>query len=124
MAGLFLVILYVVSDFGAVSLLRFQTFTYAIYQQMTGRYDYGAASILSLLLVLFAFIFLIAERWFRQQSRFYQTGGHIRTAHPATPQTLRSGSNASDHCIYFHGLWSCLWPSRLVAHEMVMDGLG
>ncbi len=78
-AGLFLVTLYVVSDFGAVSLLRFQTFTYAIYQQMTGRYDYGAASILSLLLVLFAFIFLIAERWFRQQSRFFQTGGHIRT---------------------------------------------
>ncbi len=83
-AGLFLVTLYVVSDFGAVSLLRFQTFTYAIYQQMTGRYDYGAASILSLLLVVFAFIFLIAERWYRQQSRFYQTGGHIRTR-TATP---------------------------------------
>ncbi|WP_447970628.1 ABC transporter permease [Nitrospira sp. M1] len=83
-AGLFLVTLYVVSDFGAVSLLRFQTFTYAIYQQMTGRYDYGAASILSLLLVLFAFMFLIAERWFRQQSRFFQTGGHIRTR-TATP---------------------------------------
>ncbi len=77
-AGLFLVTLYVVSDFGAVSLLRFQTFTYAIYQQMTGRYDYAAASILSLLLVLFAFMFLLAERWFRQQSRFFQTGGHIR----------------------------------------------
>lgn len=100
-AGLFLVTLYVVSDFGAVSLLRFQTFTYSIYQQMTGRYDYGAASILSLLLVLFAFIFLIAERWFRQQSRFFQTGGHIRTR-PATPcgplQTL--GITAFIFCIF------------------------
>ena len=40
-AGLFLAILYVASDFGAVSLLRYQTFTYAVYQklpgQMTGR---------------------------------------------------------------------------------------
>ncbi|MCA9472546.1 MAG: iron ABC transporter permease [Nitrospirales bacterium] len=81
-AGLFLVTLYVVSDFGAVSLLRFQTFTYAIYQQMTSRYDYAAASILSLLLVVFAFLFLIAERWFRQRSRFFQTGGHIRMKSP------------------------------------------
>lgn len=78
-AGLSLVILYVVSDFGAVSLLRYQTFTYAVYQQMTGRYDYTAAGVLSLLLVLFALIFLVAERWFRQRSRFYQTTGRYRT---------------------------------------------
>ncbi|HEX5645734.1 MAG TPA: ABC transporter permease subunit, partial [Nitrospira sp.] len=38
-AGTALVILYVVSDFGAVSLLRYQTLTYAVYQQMTGRSD-------------------------------------------------------------------------------------
>jgi iron(III) transport system permease protein len=77
-AGLSLVILYVVSDFGAVSLLRYQTFTYAVYQQMTGRYDHAAASVLSLLLVLLALIFLVAERWFRQKSRFYQTTGRYR----------------------------------------------
>ena len=77
-AGLSLVILYVVSDFGAVSLLRYQTFTYAVYQQLTGRYDHAAAAILSLLLVAFALIFLLAERWFRQRSRFYQTAGRYR----------------------------------------------
>ncbi len=77
-AGLALVILYVVSDFGAVSLLRYQTLTYAVYQQMTGRYDYTAASILSLLLVVFALVFLVAERWFRRKSRFYQTTGRYR----------------------------------------------
>jgi iron(III) transport system permease protein len=77
-AGLSLVILYVVSDFGAVSLLRYQTFTYAVYQQITGRYDRAAAAILSLILVLFALIFLVGERWFRQRSRFYQTTGRYR----------------------------------------------
>ncbi len=81
-ASMFLVVLYVVSDFGAVSLLRFQTFTYAIYQQITGRFDYQSASLLSLLLVAFALIFLFAERWFRKQSRFYQTSGRVRTATP------------------------------------------
>ena len=77
-AGLALVILYVISDFGAVSLLRYQTLTYAVYQQMTSRYDHTAASILSLLLVVMAIIFLVTERWFRQRSRFYQTSGRYR----------------------------------------------
>ncbi|MEX5213059.1 MAG: iron ABC transporter permease [Nitrospiraceae bacterium] len=79
-AGLSLVVLYVVSDFGAVSMLRYQTLTYAVYQQMTGRYDYAAASVLSLLLVLFALVFLLTERWFRRRSRFYQTAGRFRQA--------------------------------------------
>ncbi|MGQ0811163.1 MAG: ABC transporter permease [Nitrospiraceae bacterium] len=77
-AGVALVILYVVSDFGAVSLLRYQTLTYAVYQQMTGRYDQTAASILSLLLVMMALAFLVTERWFRRRSRFYQTTGRFR----------------------------------------------
>ncbi|HSE60062.1 MAG TPA: ABC transporter permease subunit, partial [Nitrospiraceae bacterium] len=79
-AGLSLVVLYAVSDFGAVSLLRYQTLTYAVYQQMTGRYNYAAASVLSLLLVLFALVFLLTERWFRRRSRFYQTTGRFRQA--------------------------------------------
>lgn len=78
-AGVALVILYVISDFGAVSLLRYQTLTYAVFQQMTGRSDNTAASILSVLLVALALIFLLTERWFRHRSRFYQTAGRYRT---------------------------------------------
>jgi iron(III) transport system permease protein len=79
-AGLALVILYVVSDFGAVSLLRYQTLTYAVFQQMTGRSDNTAASILGLLLVGLALLLLVTERWFRHRSRFYQTTGRYRSA--------------------------------------------
>lgn len=89
-ASMFLVVLYVVSDFGAVSLLRFQTFTYAIYQQITGRFDYQSAALLSLLLVSFALVFVFAERWFRKQSRFYQTSGRVRTATPKTCSLTQS----------------------------------
>jgi iron(III) transport system permease protein len=85
-AGVALVILYVVSDFGAVSLLRYQTLTYAVFQQMTGRSDNAAASILSILLVILALIFLLAERWFRHKSRFYQTSGRYRA-----PQRVQCG---------------------------------
>lgn len=85
-AGVALVVLYVVSDFGAVSLLRFQTLTYAVFQQMTGRSDNQAASILSLLLVVLALLFFVTERWFRRKSRFYQTTGRYRA-----PQRVRCG---------------------------------
>ncbi len=85
-AGLALVILYVVSDFGAVSLLRYQTLTYAVFQQMTGRSDNTAASVLSILLVVLALVFLLAERWFRHKSRFYQTSGRYRA-----PQRVQCG---------------------------------
>ncbi len=85
-AGVALVVLYVVSDFGAVSLLRYQTLTYAVFQQMTGRSDNQAASILSMLLVMLALLFLLMERWFRRQSRFYQTTGRFRA-----PQRIRCG---------------------------------
>ncbi|MGD9729192.1 MAG: ABC transporter permease, partial [Nitrospiraceae bacterium] len=78
-AGLALVVLYDISDFGAISLLRYQTLTYAVYQQMTGRYDQTAAGILSVLLVVMALLFLVMERWFRRRSRFYQTSGRYKT---------------------------------------------
>lgn len=85
-AGVALVVLYVVSDFGAVSLLRYQTLTYAVFQQMTGRSDNQAASILSILLVVLALLFLLTERWFRRKSRFYQTTGRYRA-----PQRIQCG---------------------------------
>ncbi len=89
-AGLALVVLYVISDFGAISLLRYQTLTYAVYQQMTGRYDQSAASILSVLLVVMALVFLVAERWFRQRSRFYQTSGRYKTTERRRCGSLRT----------------------------------
>ena len=124
-AGLFLVVLYVVSDFGAVSLLRFQTFTYAVYQQMTGRYDYGAASILSLLLVSFALIFLLGERWFRRQSRFYQMTGKVR---PLTPIPCKFSKTViiSAYCLMVFGLafalpayWLVRWTTLAWAENEI-----
>ncbi|MGQ4810113.1 hypothetical protein NKDENANG_03559 [Candidatus Entotheonellaceae bacterium PAL068K] len=81
-AGLFLVCLYVMADFGAVSILRYSTFTRAIYVQMTGRYDRAGAAALSILLVILSLLFFLAERHFRRRSRFFQTTGSYRPASP------------------------------------------
>ena len=77
-AGLFLVCLYVMADFGAVSILRYSTFTRAVYVQMTGRYDLMGAAALSLILVVLSLAFFAAERHFRRRSRFFQTTAGYR----------------------------------------------
>lgn len=73
-AGLAVVVLHVLSDFGAVSMLRYQTFTLSIYTQMNGRFDYQAAAALSLVLVSLSVTFLVVERFFRSRQRYYLSG--------------------------------------------------
>ncbi len=53
-----LVALYVLSDFGAVSLLRFETFTRAIYTAYRAGFDRSTAAALALLLVLATLVLL------------------------------------------------------------------
>ncbi len=61
-AGGLLVGLYALADFGVVSLLRVETFTAAIYTQLTTRYDRSGAAVLSAVLILIAFMVLWAEQ--------------------------------------------------------------
>lgn len=60
-AGSLLVALYVLSDFGAVSLLRTSTFTRAIYLQYQAAFDRTPAAVLGLQLVLFTIAVLVVE---------------------------------------------------------------
>ncbi len=72
-AALAVVVLHVLSDFGAVSMLQYQTFTLSIYLQMSGRFDYQGAAGLSLVLVFLALTFLSLERFFRSRQRYYSS---------------------------------------------------
>ncbi len=62
-----LVALYVTSDFGAVSLLRYQTFTWTIYTQLSGRLTYTPALFLSGILVMLAMVLVVAEQYSRRR---------------------------------------------------------
>lgn len=66
-----LVGLYVLSDFGAVSLLRYETFTRAIYTQFRGRLDPSPALFLSGILVLIALVLVVAEQRSRGRAALY-----------------------------------------------------
>lgn len=58
-SGGLLVAFYVLSDFGAVSLLQYDTFSRAIYMQLEGSFDRSLAALWSLVLVALALLALI-----------------------------------------------------------------
>ncbi len=73
-AGSLLVALYTLTDFGAVSLLRYETFTWAIFVQFESAFNRGLAAALSLVLVGFAAVILAAEAMARGRARFHGVG--------------------------------------------------
>ena len=75
-AGSLLVALYTLSDFGAVSLLQYETFTWAIYIQYQSALDRAVASGLSLALVVLALGILLLEAGAR--GRTYQYRSTVR----------------------------------------------
>ncbi|MBI4219138.1 MAG: iron ABC transporter permease [Chloroflexi bacterium] len=72
-AGAILVALYTLSDFGAVSLLGYETFTWAIYLQYETTFDRTIASALSMVLVVFAVGLLILDSQTQAKGRFHRT---------------------------------------------------
>lgn len=79
-AGALLVSLDILAEYGTVALLRYETFSSAIYVQLAGRYDRSAASVLSGVLVSLAIIFLWAELRLQGQARFTQMESNWRPA--------------------------------------------
>ena len=104
-AGGLLVALYTLADFGAVSLLRFETFTWAIFLQYESALDRGLAAALSLVLIAIALALVGGEAFTRGRWRYYRSGsGAIR---PLSPVRL--------------GRWR--WPALGLCAAVVMASL-
>jgi iron(III) transport system permease protein len=83
-ASSLLVALYTISDFGAVSLLRYETFTRAIYAQFRGRIDITPALFLSGVLMIVALGVVLVERRVRGRLSYHAE----RPPRPARVVTL------------------------------------
>lgn len=80
-AGALLVALYTLSDFGAVSLMRFDSFTRVIYAQYAGRLDRTPAAVLSVALIVIALVIIWGEERTRGSASYFSRRPH-RTAQP------------------------------------------
>ncbi len=79
-AGALLVALDVLAEYGTVALLRYETFSSAIFVQLAGRYDRSAAAALSGVLVTLAIVLLWTELRLQGQARFTQLESGWRPA--------------------------------------------
>ncbi|MDJ0461916.1 iron ABC transporter permease [Streptomyces sp. H27-C3] len=84
--GAVLVALYVFSDFGAVSLMSYDTFTRGIYTSYRSSFDRTPAAALSVVLVLLTVALVAAEARTRGRAGYARTG--TGTARPAVPAPL------------------------------------
>ena len=104
-SGGLLVALYTLSDFGAVSLLRYETFTWAIFVQYESGFSRTLGAAMSLALVVVALGLVAAEGITRSRSRYYRSGEGV--SRPASLLRLR--------------WWK--WPALGLCAGVVLTGL-
>jgi iron(III) transport system permease protein len=86
LGGALLVGLHLLAEFGALQMLRFPTFTTAIYDQYRSSFNGPAANMLASVLVLFCLVLLLAEGRLRGPARYARLGRG--TARIAVPRQL------------------------------------
>ena len=87
LGGLLLVALHLLAEFGALELLRFPTFTVAIYEQYQSTFNGAGATMLAGVLVAFCLFLLLLELLFRGRARYARIGAGA--ARRVTPVRLR-----------------------------------
>ena len=73
-AGALLLALYCLSEFGAVSMLRYDTLTPIVYIQYISSFDRSSAAVLGLPLIFLTVSFLLLESFTRGRARYHTTG--------------------------------------------------
>jgi iron(III) transport system permease protein len=87
LGGALLVSVHLLSEFGAFAMLRFQTFTTAIYDEYRLSFDGPAASMLATVLVLLCLALLLGELALRGKARY----ARVDTGAPRPPARARLG---------------------------------
>jgi iron(III) transport system permease protein len=84
LGGILLVAVHMLAEYGAFAMLRFQTFTTAIYDQYKLSFNGAAASMLASVLVLLCLLLLVAELGLRGRGRYARVDpGSARPIAPA-----------------------------------------
>jgi iron(III) transport system permease protein len=116
-AGTLLVVFYTLSDFGAVSLLQYDSFTRAIYNQYRGSFDRTLAAGLALVLVALTGAVLLLEASLRGGARYHRsTAGSTRP--PRVVQLGRWKPLALGYCGLVTGLALAL-PVGVISYWLV-----
>lgn len=81
-AGSLLVALYTLRDFGAVSIMRYNSFTRVIYVQYQSAFDRTSAAVLALVLVALTLGVLLFEMKMRRRAKYYRSNVGVARPQP------------------------------------------
>ncbi|MGQ0630653.1 MAG: ABC transporter permease [Sporichthyaceae bacterium] len=142
-AGGLLVMLYVLSDFGSVSILRYDVFTRVIFTSYRGSFDPTPAAILALLLVAITVVIVAAEGRLRGRAGYARIGGGSARPHPplhlgrATVPALAAAIGIAVLALGVPGYALIYWSARgssagidwselttAAGHTLLLSGLG
>ncbi|RWR19598.1 iron ABC transporter permease [Sinirhodobacter populi] len=108
--------LYVIGDFGAVSLMRYDVFSSAIFTQYAGAFDRVYAAWLSLMLMALTGAALLAQHVLSRNRRFARTG--TGTARRSRPVPLGRWRHAAGGFVALVALASLGLPLMVLGHWM------
>ena len=122
LAAALVVVLHVIGDFGVVSLMRFETFSYSIYIQYAAAFDRAYASCLALILLALTAVVLFAEFRLLKGQLYHRTWS---TARPLRGQSLGRFRIPSIVLIILLGVFAIIvpiitlviWAGRAVAED-------
>ena len=118
-SGWLIVGLYVIGDFGAISLMRYEVFSAAIYTQYSGAFDRTYAAWLSLMLLVLTLVALWAQRRVVRGGRHARTGtGAARQARPVALGRWRWLAGAAIALVLLGALGL---PLAVLLHWMRLD---
>lgn len=116
-AGALLVALYTLSDFGAVSMLRYDTFTRAIFVQYRGALNRNSAAVLGLMLVVLTIAVLALEQRFRGREQLHRLhGSGARQA--VTAPLARTGRIVATSALGLLATLSLIVPLSVIGYWM------
>lgn len=107
-------------EFGAVSILNYQTFTTAIFQEYEMAFNNNTAALLSAVLMAICALIVFGEIFFRGQQTLYNSGKGVSRPYPVKKfngwQTMLDGHFFPDHFYFEH---------RCAAHHVdLLDDCG
>ena len=136
-AGLSLVLMETLADYGAVHYFGLSTFTTGIFRTWFGLGDAAAAAQLAAVLLGFVFLLVILERAFRRRARYHHTTGRYQVL---TPVRLRGRAAAGAIAVCAApllfgfavpviqlGIWAAeTWPEMMTADfvELAANSFG
>ncbi|WP_348539839.1 MULTISPECIES: iron ABC transporter permease, partial [Spirulina sp. CCY15215] len=91
-AGLALVLMETLNDFGTVQFFGISTFTTGIYRTWLGMGEHTAAAQLAAVLLTFVLVLMALERRSRRQAKYYQTANHAKPFQPYKLGGFRAGT--------------------------------